>query len=124
MGRTARYLLLGTVFIIAGCGGGGLITQPPGQPADFSGWFAYCFFSHTLPDDPIVFPRQPGASHLHDFFGNQTTNANSTLGTMTAGQTVCTTRADTAAYWVPVLSRNGARLIRTSSRPSTAGARC
>lgn len=40
-----------------------------------------------------MFPRQPGASHLHDFFGNQTTNAHSTLSTMTAGRTVCT-------YWV------------------------
>ncbi|HET8678819.1 MAG TPA: DUF1996 domain-containing protein [bacterium] len=110
MGRIVRYLLLGTVFIIAGCGGGGLVTRPPGEPAEFSGWFAYCSPSHTLPDDPIVFPRQPGASHLHDFFGNQTTNAHSTLSTMLAGRTLCTAAADTAAYWVPVLYRNGTRV--------------
>ena len=29
-----------------------------------------CGYSHSLTDDPIVFPGQPGASHLHDFFGN------------------------------------------------------
>ena len=38
-----------------------------------------CTFSHRLADDPIVRPGQPGASHSHDFFGNRTTNANSTL---------------------------------------------
>ena len=32
----------------------------------------------NLPDDPIVFPGLPGASHMHTFMGNTTTNASST----------------------------------------------
>ena len=34
-----------------------------------------CRASHAAADDPIVFPGRPGAAHLHEFFGNQTTNA-------------------------------------------------
>ena len=37
-----------------------------------------CTFSHRAPDDPIVYPAQPGASHDHTFLGNKTTNAFST----------------------------------------------
>ena len=35
-----------------------------------SEFLADCPFSHRLPDDPIVSPNLPGASHMHDFFGN------------------------------------------------------
>jgi hypothetical protein len=62
-----------------------------------------CGFSHRAPDDPIVFPGQPGASHDHTFVGNRTTNAFSTFGSLRAGSTTCQRRADTAAYWVPTL---------------------
>jgi hypothetical protein len=37
-----------------------------------------CPASHRLPDDPIVHPGQPGATHLHEFFSNRSTNAGST----------------------------------------------
>ena len=46
-----------------------------------------CTYSHTLSDDPIVHPNQPGASHSHDFFGNKTTDAFSTLASLTKGGT-------------------------------------
>ena len=36
-----------------------------------------CMFDQFLPDDPIVFPGQPGASHLHQYFGGSGVNANS-----------------------------------------------
>ncbi len=62
-----------------------------------------CRFSHQAPDDPIVFPGKPGASHKHTFVGNRTTNAFSTFGTLRSGPTTCMRRDDTAAYWVPTL---------------------
>jgi hypothetical protein len=63
-----------------------------------------CAFSHTNHDDPIVFPGRAGLSHQHTFFGNRTTNASSTPASLRAsGQTSCSLRADTAAYWVPTL---------------------
>src|SRR5262245_35670801 len=41
-----------------------------------------CNVSHLLPDDPIVYPGRPGASHLHVFFGNTMANAYSTYETL------------------------------------------
>jgi hypothetical protein len=59
-------------------------------------------------DDPIVFPRQPGRSHHHTFFGNTTTNAASTPASLrAAGTTTCRIRSDTAAYWAPTLHVGG-----------------
>jgi len=69
-----------------------------------------CRFSHLAPDDPIVFPGRPGASHLHTFVGNRTTNASSTFGSLRSGGTTCQRPDDTAAYWVPALYR-GAELV-------------
>jgi hypothetical protein len=66
-----------------------------------------CGFSHAAPDDPIVFPGQPGASHLHVFFGNTTTDADSTYESLLAGDTTCDRRLDTASYWAPALLDGG-----------------
>jgi hypothetical protein len=62
-----------------------------------------CRFSHENTDDPIVFPGLPGKSHDHTFFGNNTTNAFSTLGSLLSGTSSCRRPGDTAAYWVPTL---------------------
>ena len=62
-----------------------------------------CRYSHQAPDDPIVFPGKPGASHQHTFVGNRTTNAFSNFGTLRSGGTSCMRQDDTAAYWVPAL---------------------
>jgi hypothetical protein len=66
-----------------------------------------CSFSHMAMDDPIVYPRQPGASHDHSFVGNTTTNAYSTLRTLREGSSTCRRRGETAAYWMPTLLLNG-----------------
>jgi Domain of unknown function (DUF1996) len=66
-----------------------------------------CRFSHSAPDDPIVFPGKAGASHDHTFVGNRSTNASSTYESLRASRTTCTRRADTAGYWVPTLLQNG-----------------
>jgi hypothetical protein len=76
------------------------------------GWLVICDYSHSLPDDPIVFPGQPGASHLHDFLGARDVDAFSTYDSMRAGGTSCTaTSGDTAGYWTPALYRNGAQIL-------------
>ena len=69
-----------------------------------------CDFSHRLSDDPIVHPGVPGAAHSHDFFANDSTDANSTAESLRAATTTCTRTADTAAYWLPTLSWNGQQL--------------
>jgi Domain of unknown function (DUF1996) len=85
-----------------------VLSSAPAQAASPSGQFVVrCRYSHTLADDPIVFPGQPGASHVHDFFGNVTTDAASTVESMLAGETTCRAASDTAGYWAPAVYLNG-----------------
>lgn len=103
---------------------------------DTIGWLLTCPVSHSLPDDPILYPGMHGMAHLHDFTGNASTNADSTLASMedpsnnqpkdqytgqlpTAG-TSCDiptyapgTAGDTAAYWRPAVYVNGVKLTPT-----------
>jgi hypothetical protein len=74
-----------------------------------------CTFSHMAMDDPIVYPRQPGASHDHSFVGNTTTNAFSTLRTLRAGSSTCKRDGETAAYWMPTLLLNGQMVAPTGA---------
>jgi hypothetical protein len=66
-----------------------------------------CRFSHSAPDDPIVFPGKAGASHDHTFVGNRSTNASSTYASLRRSPTSCRRAEDTAGYWVPTLLQNG-----------------
>lgn len=75
-----------------------------------------CLYSHSLMDDPIIFPGQPGASHLHDFFGNTGVHASSTFESMLAGETTCRVPSDTAGYWTPTAYLNGVQIQPTVMR--------
>jgi hypothetical protein len=66
-----------------------------------------CGFSHRAPDDPIVFPGRPGRSHDHTFVGNTSTNARSSLVSLSRASTTCRRAGDTAAYWMPTLVVGG-----------------
>jgi hypothetical protein len=62
--------------------------------------------THTLADDPIVYPGKPGEAMAHDFFANSSTNANSTYESLSTNKnTNCDSIADRSAYWVPQLKR-------------------
>ena len=70
---------------------------------------ASCLYSHSKPDDPIVFPGLPGASHMHSFLGNTSTNANTTTQTLLSNAgTSCKPAEDLSAYWIPTLYERGA----------------
>ncbi len=76
-------------------------------PVRGSEFRANCLSSHRGGNDPIVKPGQTGASHIHEFFGNRSTNANSTLQSLGAATTNCDPGTDLSAYWVPTLYKNG-----------------
>lgn len=68
-------------------------------------------FSHMLPDDPIRNYGQPGASHLHCFFGNGTTNAFSTYASLrkhAITSTAVGTDANGTGYWYPCVIKKNA----------------
>jgi len=66
-----------------------------------------CPYSHSKTDDPIVFPGQPGASHLHDFFGNNSVDAFSDESSLRAATTTCSTSDDLSGYWEPAMYVTG-----------------
>jgi hypothetical protein len=79
--------------------------SPAVSPKDLKGvnFESACDFTHRNNDDAIVFPKQPGKSHEHSYFGNTTTDAFSTLKSMTKGSSNCDQTGDLAGYWVPTL---------------------
>ena len=108
----ARVLVIAVAgLVVVGVASAALAKPPAGDlrgdvtRADLQGvnFVETCRFSHQAPDDPIVFPGKPGASHQHTFVGNRTTDAFSTFGSLRSGRTTCARAADTAAYWVPAL---------------------
>lgn len=64
-----------------------------------------CEFSHFSYDDPLVFPGQPGAAHLHMHFGNTDVNAFSTYDTLlNSGSSTCNGQElNRTGYWVPAM---------------------
>ncbi|EFL04259.1 secreted protein [Streptomyces sp. SPB78] len=73
---------------------------------------AHCSVTHTAPDDPIVFPGQPGASHDHTFMGNVSTNGNSTSASMDAANgTTCVAPGDKSGYWMPSLYKGDKKIL-------------
>jgi hypothetical protein len=67
-----------------------------------------CTVAKQAPDDAIVFPNLPGASHMHTFFGPQIIGAGTTTkDLLKAKKTSCQTRGDNSAYWMPQLTQNG-----------------
>jgi hypothetical protein len=76
-------------------------------------WSVKCNLSHSAPDDPIVFPAQAGRSHMHDFFGNVSADANSTTASLVKAASSCLNgidEVDRAAYWTPSLM-NGTAVV-------------
>jgi hypothetical protein len=78
-----------------------------------------CEYSHMSYDDPIVYPGQPGRSHLHTFFGNTAANAHSTASSLlSTGNSTCTGGTiNRSSYWVPSLinTSNGAPLLSSGA---------
>jgi hypothetical protein len=115
--RSVRLLIsVGAIAIGGTCGGAALAAENPNDTGVFQ---AVCSFSHAGNDDPIVYPREAGAAHLHHFFGSRTTDAFSTLRSIAASPTTCVRHnaphrsADRSAYWVPALYVHD-RVVRAS----------
>jgi hypothetical protein len=66
-------------------------------------WEVNCQYIKSAPNDPIVHPRDPGASHMHDFFANAATTAFSNRSRLIQGASECTRDEDHSAYWAPAL---------------------
>ncbi|MDQ6798228.1 MAG: DUF1996 domain-containing protein [Actinomycetota bacterium] len=105
--RSRTSLGTGVVLVVLVLTG----AAPSAQAKAMVGGFkARCAYTRSLADDPIVHPGDPGASHLHDFFGNKTTTAATTTESLQAGPTTCQPLGDHSAYWVPSLYNDGTQV--------------
>jgi hypothetical protein len=77
----------------------------PGGSDGTGNFRTVCKFSHMNFDDPIVYPGQEGAAHLHAYFGNTDVDAFSTAESIrNSGNSTCRGGiANRTAYWVPAL---------------------
>ena len=91
----------------------GAIPLPELADASEGAFRFVCSASHEAYDDPIVYPGQPGKSHLHEFFGNSLTNASSTYQSLrTTGDSSCLNAANRSAYWMPAMMNSQAKVVR------------
>ncbi len=102
--QAVRWTLISTLLLLA--------TPMFGRPTTAKAeategvWQVFCDANHYAKDDPIVMPGQPGAFHMHSFYGNTSTNANSTTDSLMAASSSCgreMQNTDHSAYWVPSL---------------------
>ena len=97
-------------FLVSGASSSQLLINSgeaiPALSGDGTGDFRLvCRFSHMNYDDPLVYPGQVGAAHLHTFFGNTNANANSTTSSLkNSGSSTCDGGiVNRSAYWAPSL---------------------
>jgi len=98
----------GSKLVAPAAGSGALqvkATTDFGAASDIGAFRFFCGLSHMAFNDPIVYPGQANRSHLHAFFGNTGTDANSTTTSLlTSGNSTCSGGvANRSAYWVPAL---------------------
>lgn len=91
----------------------------PGQsgPTDPGAFRFGCGAGQLAKNDPLMLPGQPGASHLHQFFGNTLTNASSTYQSLrTTGASTCDRGSNDAvqrsAYWIPAMLDGAGNAIK------------
>lgn len=82
------------------------VSPSPVEPNSWRGIFRInCDFAHSSYNDPIVFPGQKDAAHLHRFYGNTVVDENTTMATLyTEGESSCQGNLlNLSSYWVPAL---------------------
>lgn len=87
---------------------------PASATPDIVGAFRFiCNAGQLAYDDPIAFPGQPGKSHLHQFFGNTSADANSTYASLrSAGNSTCNSPVNRSAYWMPAMMNGKGGVVR------------
>ena len=85
----------------------------PGPEAPDQGAFRFlCAPSHEAYDDPIIYPGQPGKSHLHTFFGNTKADAFSTFASLrTTGDSTCNNALNRSAYWIAAMMHSTGKVV-------------
>lgn len=89
----------------------------PAPELDVGAFRFICGAGQLLYDDPIVYPGQPGKSHLHQFYGNLSANAFSTYESLRkGGHSNCSdprvNAVNRSGYWMPALLDGNGNVIQ------------
>ncbi|MGH1561922.1 DUF1996 domain-containing protein [Mumia sp. DW29H23] len=88
-----------------------VLASPPAQAEPQPAFKVVCVPQKMAKNDPIVFPGQPGRSHMHTFYGARKVPAGATVKSLLAGpRSACGAGfagADRSAYWIPTLYKRG-----------------
>ncbi len=86
---------------------------PDNAPDPIGAFRFICQPGHVGYNDPLVWPGQPGKSHLHQFFGNTSTDAFSTYQSLrTKGESTCGNILNRSAYWIPAMLDGKGNVVR------------
>ncbi len=90
------------------------VKVPKSAAPDVVGAFRFlCGPGQLSYNDPLVYPGQEGASHLHQFFGNLEADHNSTFASLRkSGESTCSSDLNRSAYWVPALLTGDGNVVR------------
>lgn len=73
------------------------------RPATTGRFIVHCQPTVRGQEDPIVFPGQRNASHMHDFYGPTKVKAAGLTSELAEVATSCSSDLDRSAYWVPTV---------------------
>ena len=95
-------------------GSTGPLRQAKSAAPDVLGAFRFvCSAGQLAYNDPLVYPGQNGASHLHQFFGNLSADENSTYESLRAsGESTCGSDLNRSAYWIPALLTGDGHVVQ------------
>lgn len=86
------------------------------KPDNVGAFRFICGPGQVLADDPIMYPGQPGKSHLHQFYGNLEANAYSTYESLRkTGRSSCNVgpaAVNRSGYWMPALLDGNGNVVR------------
>ena len=104
-------------LLVPAWGTGQIAASDAALPGAVGAFRFICGAGQLLKDDPIVSPGQPGAAHLHQFFGNLGANASSTYSSLrTTGGSSCegggATAVNRSAYWMPAMLDGKGSVVR------------
>lgn len=116
------YLRTLSKILFAACaalGGIALVGGPAnatGEAGDMDHLFrGGCSYSHSNTGDPVMLPDS-GMAHMHEFFGNDSTDQNSTVDSLqedspylqsNPDKLQCDRETNKSSYWVPRITWNG-----------------
>lgn len=110
--RTALRFLLAIALAATGL----VVIQTPASAAMEPSFVVTCYPTGIAKNDPIVFPGQAGASHMHSFFGAKKVTESTTAASLSsATSSQCGSHydgVDVSAYWIPTLYKNGQQIYK------------